>query len=89
MPSTKLRNARGISSHTMQNHDQIGPKPGLGGQKLSLPGATLGRDKKNSQRSVMYYNNSIVFCVNQVGGIGTSVGGRSLFRLMDGSQCRK
>jgi len=93
MTSSKMRAARGIASGKRTNSNQGGgPKlQGLGGQSVTKAGQTLNVNRRQSQRSVMRYNNLLVSCTNQMsGGVGNrgGQGGLSLFNRMDGVRCR-
>ena len=87
--SKKLQASRGIRTTKYTTQDQGGGNKlqGLGGQSFR-PSPTKGIGRNNGSRSVMFYNNNIFFCTNQIGGIGRSGGnGRSLHSLQDGTNC--
>ena len=90
MTGWKINAARGIASGKKTNGRQGGGprKQGLSGQSITKTGPTLGVNHKLSQRSVMRYNNGLIFCTNQMsGGIGRRGGQGSLFSKMDGLHC--
>ena len=50
----------------------------------------FGRTYTGGPRGLLanYKNKNQVFCINQIGGIGAHGGGRSLFKMMDGLDCK-
>ena len=81
---------RGGGANTAKDYKCGGnKKQGLSGQSLTKAGPTLNVDHKCAQRSVMYYNNGITFCINPMsGGVGRTGGaGRSFFSKQDGLHC--
>ena len=93
--SRKLHAMRGTRSVTITNQPQGGgmKKSGLANSNLGSSGIGLmhGRTYLGGPRGVQanYKNKDLVFCINQIGGIGHSVGGRSLHNMMDGLSCQE
>ena len=83
----------GTGSNSWTNRPQGGgmKKSGLP-NSLSSAGAGMmfGRTYTGGPRGLLanYKNKNLVFCTNQIGGIGSKGGGRSLFNMMDGLNCK-
>ena len=83
----------GTGSNRFTNGDQGG-----GNMKSGLPnalssagvGMMFGRTYRGgpSGHLANYKTKNKVFCINQIGGIGSKGGGRSLFKMMDGLGCK-
>ena len=94
MTGWKLNSMRGTRSNIWTTQPQGGgmKKSGLAPSNLGSSGIGLmhGRTYLGGPRGVQanYRNKNIVFCINQIGGIGHTVGGRPVWNLMDGLNCQ-
>jgi hypothetical protein len=91
--SKKQRSMVGTGSNIFTTGDQGG-----GNMKSGLPnalssagvGMMFGRTYSGGPPGHLanYKTKNKVFCINQIGGIGSKGGGRSLFKMMDGTNCK-
>ena len=91
--SLKQRSMVGTRSNSWTNRPQGGgmKKSGLPGSLSSAGvGMMFGRTYVGGPPGLLanYKNKNQVFCINQIGGIGSKGGGRSLFKMMDGVNCK-
>ena len=91
--SLKQRSMVGTRSNSWTNRPQ-GGGPKLSGLPNALSsagvGMMFGRTYRGGPAGLLanYKNKNQVFCINQIGGIGAHGGGRSLFKMMDGLDCK-
>jgi len=84
----------GTRSNSWTNNNQGGgPKKSGIPNTLSSSGVGMifGRTYTGGPRGLLanYKNKNLVFCTNQIGGIGAGGGGgRPLFNMMDGLNCK-
>ena len=91
--SLKQRSMVGTRSNSWTNRPQGG-----GMKKSGLPnalssagvGMMFGRTYVGGPPGLLanYKNKNLVFCTNQIGGIGGGGRGRPLFNMMDGLNCK-
>ena len=92
--SLKQRSMVGTRSNRWTNRPQ-GGGPKLSGLPNSLSSAGVqmmfGRTYRGGPPGLLanYKNKNQVFCINQLsGGVGAHGGGRPLFKMMDGTNCK-
>ena len=90
--SLKQRSMVGTRSNSWTNNDQGGgmKKSGIPNSLSSAGvGMIIGRTYTGGPPGILanYKNKNLVFCTNQIGGIGHRAS-RALFNMMDGLNCK-